>query len=225
MTRKLPTEDPPVWTKSEGFFAVYKAQSNYYKTPLNSEFLHHLESLFASNNTDLDLSEAVGIEAKSESAINLWPLFATLRFDEYFLSVILRKTSRKEAVHLIADVLRTNHTLTRISIENCGSDEKYFVELAWSLKANPNHSIQMIQISDVGFGSKAAANLGEAIEGYTHGLKVLELSNCSITTKGMQLLFHHLTRNWGVSMTIEYLNLGGVRSFFRCFLNFIELFQ
>eukprot|EP01117_Protostelium_nocturnum_P011157 TRINITY_DN4052_c0_g1_i3.p1 TRINITY_DN4052_c0_g1~~TRINITY_DN4052_c0_g1_i3.p1 ORF type:complete len:556 (-),score=192.19 TRINITY_DN4052_c0_g1_i3:17-1684(-) len=175
--------------------------------------MHHLQSLFTSNNTDLDLSEAIGIEAKSESAINLWPLFASLRFDEYFLSIILRKTSRKEAIHLLADVMRTNNTLTRIYFENCGSDEKYFVELAWSLRANPNHSIQMIQISDVGFGSKAAANLGEALEGFTHGLKVLELSNCSITTKGIQLLFHHLTRNWGLSLSIEHLNFGGGNSF------------
>jgi Ran GTPase-activating protein (RanGAP) involved in mRNA processing and transport len=144
---------------------------------------------------DLDLSECpgrfifdvrltvVGIDAKSDIAFQIVPVFAALKYNTYFRGVIVNDSIRKDAIALLADSLRGNSTLTRVKVRNVGGEEKAFVELGAALKENKKHTVQILNLSENIIGNKGVISIGEALQQWSHALRVLDLSNCRIGGK------------------------------------------
>ena len=63
-----------------------------------------------------DLRECPGIEPHGPLSLNLTPVLMALKHDVYFRSLTLVKVSRKEVLPLVAEICKTNHTLTKLVI-------------------------------------------------------------------------------------------------------------
>ncbi|PRP87680.1 leucine-rich repeat-containing protein [Planoprotostelium fungivorum] len=205
-----PTEDAPVLSMRNSFFSIYKAYCDYYRADNNHEFDDQIDRLFTDDIRELDLNLIVGAEPKSEISLNLWPVLSALKYDEYFVSIQLKNIARREIVQLIAEVLRTNQTLSRITLEDVGSDERSWVEFCKSLLYNTTNRIQILQLCDGSFGNRAMASLGEALSTFNHKLKRLDLRKCSINSKGFTAFFKWLETNWAVSLGIQTLRFTDV---------------
>jgi Ran GTPase-activating protein (RanGAP) involved in mRNA processing and transport len=66
---------------------------------------------------------------------------------------------------------------------------------------------QVIDFSSNSLGTKGVLTLGRAIQHFSHGLQVLNLANCNLSSKGIVGLMNSFSRNYGVSLSLEVLNL------------------
>lgn len=173
------------------------------------EFYQHVSSLISQGNVILDLSNCPGIEPKSETTLDLVPVFASLRFNFYFRGIVLKHVERKEAIALLSDTMKHNAFLTLICMSNVDADEKSIIALGQSLKENQQHIVQILDLSRNSIGTKGAIALADAIRHWNHALKTLDLGFSSISAKGVVALIRSFEDAYGVSLTIENLNLSG----------------
>jgi hypothetical protein len=102
----------------------------------------------------LDLRQCPGIEPVGAVMLNVLPIFTALRHDQHFKSVIISGVSRKDIVHLLADALKTNSTLTKIAVVETEGDSTAFSCLAAALRDNQSIALQQIDLSGhLSFGS------------------------------------------------------------------------
>lgn len=58
-------------------------------------------------------------------------------------------------------------------------------------------------------GNKGLMSLSEPLQYWNHCLKVLDISYCHVSDKGLVPLVYALEKNYGMSLSIEVLNLSG----------------
>jgi len=134
------------------------------------------------------------------------PFFAAVHHNTFFRSLVIEDVSRKEVIPMLAKVVRHNRTLTKLALTGLGSSNSWWL-VGDQLCNNEYDMIQVIDFSNNSLGTKAVLTLGRAIQHFSHGLKVLNLSNCSISSKGIIGLMNSFSRNYGVSLSLEVLNL------------------
>ena len=100
-----------------------------------------------------------------------------------------------------------------------------------ALRRNQFHNFQILDFSNNRMDYEALASLGRGIQAFTHGLRLffclffltfpfsllsftysflfreLNLSNCSIPSKGIAALFKSFCCNLGVSLSIQFLDI------------------
>lgn len=125
--------DPSV---AHGYLDVYKAQCAYFSTPICAEFLYYVTNIVQSGSLELDISECPGIEPKSELSLNMVPIFAALRHNSYFRSIVISKVPRyflfhsiynnirKEVISLLADTLKYNRFITKLIFKDVGGKNR-----------------------------------------------------------------------------------------------------
>lgn len=135
------------------------------------------------------------------------PLVGALRHNMFFLSLELTECQgNQEVLLMIANVIRFNTTLTKLVLAKLDSPGSFDV-VGRSLKDNIDHAIQVIDISSNKIPSRAMVSFGEAFSEYKHGLIGLSLRNCQLSLKSFQILFASFRRNYGMSLTIEVLDI------------------
>jgi len=202
----LEPQDPGI---ANGLIEVYQAYCDYYKLPASFEFIYAISRLYAQNIVELDLSQVPGIEPKSDTTMHLLPIMASLRHNTYFRAIIANHVTRKDIAVYTADIMRSNTALTKLAFRDINNDEKCWMDLFTSIKHNKYHKLQVLRISDKSIGNKSSIALNATLVEWPHALKVLDLSNCHIQEQGCVALFSALDRNYGMSLTIEELNLSG----------------
>src|SRR5579885_2784083 len=102
---------------------------------------------------------------------------AALRHNTYFRAITFQDIARKEIIPLLANTLQFNRYLTVINLRNL-PDSSGLADVAEALRLNPHNAIQIIDFSGSKLNYKAVINLSAALASFTHGLRVLNLSNC-----------------------------------------------
>lgn len=103
------------------------------------------------------------------------------------------------------NIFRYNSTLTCLILRNLhGFDVLQFSE---SVFTNPDHAIQVLDLSYTEISSKANISLAKAIKYFPHALLVLRLRGCHLSAKSFEVLFEAFQDNYGVSLSIEELDL------------------
>lgn len=198
----LPVEDPP-YPVAGGLISSYRAQCSYFKAPFNNDLVRLIELIESRGEFDLDLSLCPQVE----NAKMMLPLVGALRHNTYFLSVNISACKGSQNVLLmLANVIRFNTTMTKLDMASLSSPSSFEVFGA-SLSANEGHAIQVLDLSCNKIPSAGVESIAVALEHYNHGLVSLNVRNCGLSKKSLLQLFMSFKENYGMSMSIEHLNL------------------
>jgi Leucine Rich repeat len=189
-----------------GLLETYRAQCSYFKRKMSAEFIRFVEDTLALGRIDLDFTRCAGMESKSPITIDLVPLCAALRHNAYFRSVRFRDLHRKDIVMAMGTVLRHNRTITKVELVDL-APSRHWAFFGQQIDDSDDDQLQVLNLSSNKIDTRGMFNIAQAISHFRHGLRVLDLSACSISSKGMLALVNAFERNYGVSLTIEELSL------------------
>lgn len=121
-------------------------------------------------------------------------------------------------------VLETNRTLTRIVLSDLKTEQSFvpigkalatnagvyiyiFILFALTLIFSLDNIVTCINLSQNKIGFQSLVALCDGFAKLTHGLTRLDLSKCDLPPKGIEMLFNAFERNFGMSLTLEHLDL------------------
>ncbi|KAH3764375.1 F-actin-uncapping protein LRRC16A [Pelomyxa schiedti] len=201
--------DPYEADPATKFINNYYGQCSFYGVLANREVVFYLRDLIDNNVTELDITQIPVIEDDADKAplLELRALVASLRYDSHFRSVICTDTPQPAVMSMVAYVLQTNVTLTKVVLSDIGASEQQIIEVAEALKKNSLHAVQILDLSGNNISPKAALELAKVFHSYRHPLIELDLSNCSMQPRAIQLIFSAFIENPSVSLSLQVLNL------------------
>ncbi|KAN0036684.1 hypothetical protein ACTFIV_001991 [Dictyostelium citrinum] len=194
----------------KGIAEGYIAHSHYFNTKSTLDYLRHLETLYQSRYPELDLSDIAGIDATSSLGFNLYTGIICLRHNKFIRSLKANSIPHINVTSAIGEMMLTNKTITKLEITNLLTEQS-FTPIGNFLKNNPFTSLQILNLSNNTMNNESVVGLCDGLANFNHSLLSLNLSGCSIPTKGMALLFGSLQKNFGMSLTLEELILSDNR--------------
>ncbi|KAM9954163.1 hypothetical protein ACTFIR_009302 [Dictyostelium discoideum] len=192
--------------QSHGFFEVYRAQCNYYDTPVNQDLIDYLEETVSKGSRVFNLDDFAGIDRNSEGAVNLTPVLAALRHNTFFDTFVCHNKTRKEIPLLLADVFHHNRTLVRVDLSGIESDDGW-VQLGDALKENQTNQLVSLNCSDNRVSDKGMNSLANAIRSFNRPFLEFIASNVDLQSKGASIFFRTLQSNYSSSGAIVHLDV------------------
>ncbi|GAM16918.1 hypothetical protein SAMD00019534_000930 [Acytostelium subglobosum LB1] len=194
---------------AHGFVEVYKAQCNYYATPVNNDLIHFLEETVEKGSRVFCLDDFSGIDktdsGSTSTALNMVPVMAALRHNTFFDTFICHNKTRKEVPLLLADVMHHNRTIVRVDLRGVESD-KGWVQLGEALKENQCNELRFLDVSDNQVRDNGIISIATAIRSFTREFCQLTASNIELQSKGAAVTFRTLQSNYASSGGIEILD-------------------
>ncbi|KAK5577969.1 hypothetical protein RB653_002917 [Dictyostelium firmibasis] len=194
----------------KGIAECYIAHSHYFNTKSTLDYLRHLETLYQSRYPELDLSDIAGIDATSSLGFNLYTGIICLRHNSFIRGLRANSIPHINVTSAIGEMMLTNRTITQLEITNLLTEQS-FTPIGNFLKNNPFTSLQILNLSNNTMNHESVMGLCDGLANFNHSLLTLNLSGCSIASKGIALLFGSLQKNFGMSLTLEELILSDNR--------------
>eukprot|EP00339_Tiarina_fusa_P022295 CAMPEP_0117019394 /NCGR_PEP_ID=MMETSP0472-20121206/14897_1 /TAXON_ID=693140 ORGANISM="Tiarina fusus, Strain LIS" /NCGR_SAMPLE_ID=MMETSP0472 /ASSEMBLY_ACC=CAM_ASM_000603 /LENGTH=674 /DNA_ID=CAMNT_0004724365 /DNA_START=530 /DNA_END=2554 /DNA_ORIENTATION=- len=197
---------------SQRFKKLYYALCSYYTIVPSSDAIHYVESLFLEQNIEVNLLECPGMETESSSmSFDIRPFVRCLGMNMYFRSIVIDDIQHASIIPEFCTMLKHNTTITRIQINNLTKNTSKLDQLGTSIQNNAQNAIVDIMISNTNL-SKAVKTLKVALSTLTHGIRILQLSHCSLNPKNLcSLIRDGLMKNYPMTLTLKELNLSGNR--------------
>ncbi|EGC32842.1 hypothetical protein DICPUDRAFT_37697 [Dictyostelium purpureum] len=189
------------------FIETYKAQSNYRNAAPSSEVIRLVEKYNNDNVIDFDLSKCPGLENKNDLSFSIEIVLLSLSYNCYFNSIIINGSSQKNIIQTAGEVLKTNCFIKKISISGLKEDEQSLAGLGHSLGVNGFNTLQVLDLHSNNINQQSFSVFAEGLEFLQHPLKYLNLSDCNLNSRSIELLFQSLYRNPKMSQHIEYINV------------------
>jgi Ran GTPase-activating protein (RanGAP) involved in mRNA processing and transport len=208
MLKNLPLSASSSGTQvADGLLEAYRAFCVSRCAAVSPEFLRYVEDVVALGCCELLLSDCPGVLTKSSISPDTLPIFDSLQFNPYFRSLCLYESTLRDVVSEIAcSLIRHNRSLTRIAL--CGLPVSGgWVRFGAALRRNNLHSLQILDLSNNRIDLDGISSLARAFQSFPHALLELNLSNCSLPSKGITVLFKSFCCNFGASLALECLNL------------------
>lgn len=196
--------------KVSSYINTYIAYCSYYDIPVSSFVIYYVENLEHKGIREFNISEVPILENLSSPRFNLEPVIMALKYNKYFLSIVVNDISRKEIGFILAEVIKTNTTLTKIVVSNTDIETNGLAALSTSLRENKHINIEVLDISNQkSFDNRMMHILSISFSVYPHSITHLNLSKNSCSTKGLTKLFTSFQMNYSFSLGILHLNLSG----------------
>jgi hypothetical protein len=200
----------------ETFKTTYHSLCAYHGVTPSATALIYAENLHSYGECDFVIHDIPGADSisandKDSLGMNLAPLIQTLRYDRYFLGLVSYNVLRREVIPAIAQVVRSNFTLTKLQLWNNDAEWNALMELAISMKENRALHLQMIEISDhKNMDHRVVQVLSSMLTTYPiPRLTHFNLARCGVPGKGLTKLFQAFAMNYSISLGITHLNLSG----------------
>eukprot|EP01091_Cochliopodium_minus_P003556 TRINITY_DN13555_c0_g1_i1.p1 TRINITY_DN13555_c0_g1~~TRINITY_DN13555_c0_g1_i1.p1 ORF type:complete len:1104 (+),score=373.10 TRINITY_DN13555_c0_g1_i1:111-3422(+) len=191
------------------FEAMYIACCNYYRCHPNEGFITYVNDLISEDNTELELSQAPGIEDSSSSdSLSLFPIARTLQYDSHFKSIILQKISQREdSIEIFSKTIMKNTTIKTFFFSELKASQRGFVKFSEALQENENTGLRVLVFSGNNMEEEGAIALAKCLSTLKNGLKTIDFSKCNITPKGMSALIYSLSNNSSFNTSLVELTL------------------
>nr|XP_045600770.1 F-actin-uncapping protein LRRC16A-like isoform X16 [Procambarus clarkii] len=212
-----------------GFSTQYMCMCDYHALPYREEVAWDVDTIYLSHDTrelylhDFDYLEQKGMDSNRD----LIPIISALEYNTWFRK--LRASHSKlshEAIERILHVVSKSLSLEEIYLDNIGAKAEFANKLSLALLSNSNIPLQKLDLShnpleDKGLNNLCGlvAKLSPVAGGAIHisnpigrqakGLSHLNLSQCGLTGKGVNMLAHSLSVNKYMCQTLTFLSLAG----------------
>lgn len=189
-----------------GFSTQYACMCDYHAMPYREEVSWDVDTIYLSHDTrELCLRDFDHLDPK-----DLVPIVSALEFNTWFTK--LRASSIKlthEALDRILHVCRRTLSLEELYLDNLGLKWDFAHKLSLALMANQNSPLHTLDLSNNLIEDKGANHLSSPLARLPKGLVHLNLSHCSLSSKGVNQLAQSLFLNQSMPNTLTYLNLSG----------------
>eukprot|EP01132_Coremiostelium_polycephalum_P002586 gene2586-3203_t len=192
------------YTQYEEFLDLYRGWCSYYTTDPHQPMINYIHKCIVEGNNEIDLNE-IQTSDSSDVSLDIAPLLYSLKHNNYFNSLIMKECRKESSVKALSDFILHNSQIKKLILKKCGNDSLQSIFL--SLSVNKKNSIQILDISDQTLSNKSISSLINTLSTLHHSLVYFDISNCSIPAKMMTSLFEAFEKNYGMSLTMEYLNI------------------
>ena len=165
--------------------------------------MRYVTDLHEAGVVEFSLTDCPGIEPKGGLNFSIAPVAAAFRYNTYFRALSAVHVARKEILYLCSSIFRYNTFITKLTLSQLMDGN--ISELGEALQFNPNSALQMIDIS----GTKIRGFTGFcfALQTFQHSLQILNLADAGLEGKQLYNLALALMSNYGMSLTVEELDL------------------
>lgn len=189
-----------------GFSTQYMCMCDYHALPYREEVAWDVDTIYLSHDTrELYLHDFDYLEQK-----DLIPIISALEYNTWFRK--LRASHSKlshEAIERILHVVSKSLSLEEVYLDNIGAKAEFANKLSLALLSNSNIPLQKLDLSHNPLEDKGAIHISNPIGRQAKGLSHLNLSQCGLTGKGVNMLAHSLSVNKYMCQTLTFLSLAG----------------
>ena len=189
-----------------GFSTQYMCMCDYHALPYREEVAWDVDNIYMAHDTrELYLHDFDYLEQKDLIAI-----ISALEYNTWFTKLRASHTKlSQDAVHRLLQMLTKSISMEELYLDNITAKPEFAYKLSLSLLSNSALPLQKLDLSHNPIEDKGALHISNPIGRQSNGLAHLNMSHCSLTSKGVNLLSHSLTVNKFMSQTLGYLNLSG----------------
>lgn len=200
--------------KVDPYLNMYYAYCSYYNIQPSSLVIYYVENLEYTNDREFNLSNIPGIEntsgLKDPLQLQIEPIVLALKYNRYFLSLVLSDVARKEIASLVSEVVKTETTLSKLKLSNTDADNGGLLSLSTALRENKNINIEVLEISEQKcYDNNLMHIMSISWSVYPHRITHLNLSKLNCSGKGLVKLFTSFQMNYALSIGLIHLNLSG----------------
>eukprot|EP01097_Dermamoeba_algensis_P006868 TRINITY_DN4285_c0_g1_i2.p1 TRINITY_DN4285_c0_g1~~TRINITY_DN4285_c0_g1_i2.p1 ORF type:complete len:688 (+),score=129.66 TRINITY_DN4285_c0_g1_i2:356-2419(+) len=195
----------PILSPCGGFTTTYTSLCEYYDVVPRSEILWDMDFVLPANRVlEFQLKEL----DHPVSAQELKPYLEALNFNSYFKTFSCRNMKlEKETLMSIADIFKTNSSLTTLVLSGVGATRDFFIQFATNAISNKNIALTKIDFSNNPIDStQAMKTLSSYLESTPCELSSLDFSHCGINSKSLASFFTQLISNPKLVETLTHLD-------------------
>ncbi|EGC36773.1 hypothetical protein DICPUDRAFT_97479 [Dictyostelium purpureum] len=192
------------FTNFEGFLDLYRGWCSYFSIEPSQSVIDYTHKTIIDGNNEIDLNELETSE-QSELSFDQIPFLFSLKHNNYFSSLIIKDLKKEMSVKALAELIQHNSFIKKLIVKKTGCES--LQTILSSISGNKKNSIQILDISENNFSKQSISSLISCMTNFNHSLIYLNISNCSIPPKMMSAFFESLEKNYGMSLTLEYLNI------------------
>eukprot|EP01105_Mastigella_eilhardi_P023362 TRINITY_DN5875_c0_g1_i1.p1 TRINITY_DN5875_c0_g1~~TRINITY_DN5875_c0_g1_i1.p1 ORF type:complete len:742 (-),score=201.04 TRINITY_DN5875_c0_g1_i1:107-2224(-) len=141
---------------------------------------------------------------------DLKPLMCSLQYNNWFTSLVIKEYALpKDAVPLIANVMRQNRYIEKLVVASCGLNKETVTELCDALVSNKNLCLTYLDLSSNNLEDKGLVAVGTALEQITVPLQYLDVSNCNAGKNGTATFLESLSNSATIMASLRFFNFAG----------------
>uniref|UniRef100_A0A8C5GQE8 CARMIL C-terminal domain-containing protein n=1 Tax=Gouania willdenowi TaxID=441366 RepID=A0A8C5GQE8_GOUWI len=197
-----PTEPGPCG----GFSQMYRCVCDWLGLPYREEVQWDVDTIYLTQDTrELNLQDFSHLENRDMVAI-----IAVLEFNQWFTKLSNKdyKLSADVCEQILRVVSRSSH-LEELVLDNAGLKTDFAQKLAAALAHNPNSGLTTINLANNPLEDRGVSSLGGQFAKLHIGLKHLNFSKTSLSTKGVNSLCQSLSANSSIASSLVHLDLSG----------------
>ncbi|XP_077096605.1 F-actin-uncapping protein LRRC16A-like [Siphateles boraxobius] len=184
-----------------GFSRLYWCVCDQMGVPYRDEVQWDVDTIYLSQDTrELCLQDFIHLDNRDLLAIT-----AALEFNQWFIKLSIKDFKlTADLCDQIFRVVSRSTRLEELTLENTGLKSDFAQRFAAALSQNPNSALKTISLASNCIEDKGVMFLSPALSKLTPGLKHLDLSKNSLSSKGVNVLAQCFC-----STSLTHLNLSG----------------
>ncbi|XP_022527696.2 F-actin-uncapping protein LRRC16A [Astyanax mexicanus] len=174
--------------------------------PYREEVQWDVDTIYLTQDTrELNLQDFIHLENR-----DLMGIVAVLEYNQWFTRLSLKdyKLSTDLCDQILRVVARSSR-LEELVLENTGLKADFAQKLSSALSQNPHSALHTLVLTNNSLEDKGIASLSSSLGKLSSGLKHLNLSKNSLSTKGVNILAQALCSNPSIFNTLTHLDLSG----------------
>jgi Ran GTPase-activating protein (RanGAP) involved in mRNA processing and transport len=206
-----------------GFSAQYAAMCDYFSLPFREEVAWDVDTIYFSHDShEMNLQDFEHLDHR-----DLVCIVSSLEHNTWFTKI--RASAGGSGGHAgqggvggsggaklssdlcdrILQVVAKSVSLQELHVASIGARWEFAAKLAQAITANPCCALASFDVSCNFVEDKGIAQLSTAVSKMPKGLRHVNLSYCSLTSRGASMFASSLVTNRACALTLTYLNLAG----------------
>ncbi|XP_043923009.1 F-actin-uncapping protein LRRC16A isoform X2 [Protopterus annectens] len=189
-----------------GFSQMYACVCDCLGFPYREEVQWDVDTIYLTQDTrELNLQDFSHLDHR-----DLIPIVAALEYNQWFTKLSTKDLKLSSDVcDQILKVVSRSSRLEELVLDNAGLRMDFAQKLANALSHNPSSALQVINLANNPLEDRGVSYMSAQFAKLSKGLKQLNLSKTSLTSKGVNSLAQSLSANQLIPSTLTHLDLSG----------------
>ncbi|XP_048461950.1 capping protein, Arp2/3 and myosin-I linker protein 2 [Rhincodon typus] len=189
-----------------GYSETYAALCDYNGFSFKEEIQWDVDTIYHSQNTkEFNLLDFSHLDTRDVALC-----VAALAFNQWFTKLFSKDLRLSpDVIEQVLYVISSSTKLEELILENAGLKFDVGQKIALALKENIHPVLHTINLSNNQLEDRGVSALSQQFEKLSKGLKYLNLSRTSLTTKGLNSLAQSLIANETCSSSLVHLDISG----------------
>jgi len=187
-----------------GLVNTYMAICDLRQQKPDFEFIAQIETLFACDSRELDLSLWHALYGYDSSEKFLSVALA-LQFNGYFETLVIKDLEFSQLSKYLPPILKHNRNIKNLVVSN--NNTNWTADFGGSLVLNEQSQLCVLDISKNSITDSGVAFLSRSIINFTSNFRALSLSHLNLNPEGVNQILESLLKNENLSGSLQALNM------------------